>query len=984
MGTAAPDQPSHPSGHAEPEKLLDELVDGFRSTADSVIPWFLDQMPRMYFQDTDHETQLSHLRAIVAAQSSDRTLDLTVVNDEGSVWTTLRSDDSPGVLAEIVKNLPMDSSLRAAKVHTSGDGRLVLDTFEFGEPEPFDDQDPEQRQKLESTIEWAAEHRPDWSTDDIRAHFDNCAADYIRTLTPLRISHHHELFTRVSGTDGTIVEMEPESDPNLCRITVVFGNARTRTSLERCASLLARHRISVVRAYLDVVQDPNFGVVTYVGFVVKGPDGSAIEPESELWTRVRKDLTRVKWVHYEVLELLSRHPGSHIGLTEIQLGLSHLVHQVLGPRARFEFTRERVLGSVEANLGLSTRVAQLFKSRFDPRAPMDDAAFETSAAELAEDIDRLASSETSRTVLQTMLDAVRYSLRTNYHVHGRFGLAIRLDPSFLTNDERPELPFGVFFVHGRGFDGFHVRFQDIARGGLRVVMPRTAAQHARENERLYDEVYGLSFAQQLKNKDIPEGGAKAAILLEPGAGIDRCVKAFVNSILDLITDEETTKSQIVDRSGIDELIYLGPDENITPKHIDWIVRRARLRGYSLPTAFMSSKPGAGINHKVYGVTSEGVNVFLEAGLRSVGIDPRNQPFTVKITGGPDGDVAGNMIRILDRDYGGNAKIVAIGDGSGSGEDPDGFATEELMRLFEQALPIADFDRAKLGPRGRIVSVDEPDGPQLRNTLHNRVVADAFIPAGGRPATIHAGNWQEFLQEDGTPTAKVISEGANLFLTPEARENLCDAGCVIFKDSSANKCGVICSSFEIGACMILDEKEFLDIKTDFVDEVLDRLRDLARFEAQLLTTERQRHPEASLPHLSIKLSRIINNAAPAIMASIPEWSPEDLDLGRQLVRDHLPEILRKTGGDRVWTKLPERYLHWMMAKRLASVITYREGIDFLDGLEANAIADLGIRYLREEDRIRSIISELESADIPDRETVIRRLRLGGVRAGLWTP
>ena len=91
--------------------------------------------------------------------------------------------------------------------------------------------------------------------------------------------------------------------------------------------------------------------MTYVGFVVKGPDGKAIDPESELWSRVRKDLTRVKWVHYEVLELLSRHPGTHIGLTEIQLGLSHLVHQVLGPRARFEFTRERIRGSVEANLG---------------------------------------------------------------------------------------------------------------------------------------------------------------------------------------------------------------------------------------------------------------------------------------------------------------------------------------------------------------------------------------------------------------------------------------------------------------------------------------------------------------------------------------------------------------------------------------------------------------------------------------------------------
>ena len=75
-----------------------------------------------------------------------------------------------------------------------------------------------------------------------------------------------------------------------------------------------------------------------------------------------------------------------------------------------------------------------------------------------------------------------------------------------------------------------------------------------------------------------------------------------------------------------------------------------------------------------------------------------------------------------------------------------------MRLFEEALPIADFDRSKLGPNGRITSGEEPDGDQLRNTLHNRIVADAFVPAGGRPATIHAGNWKDFLQPDGTPSA----------------------------------------------------------------------------------------------------------------------------------------------------------------------------------------------------------------------------------------
>lgn len=60
---------------------------------------------------------------------------------------------------------------------------------------------------------------------------------------------------------------------------------------------------------------------------------------------------------------------------------------------------------------------------------------------------------------------------------------------------------------------------------------------------------------------------------------------------------------------------------------------------------MSSKPDAGINHKVYGVTSEGVQVFLDQLLRFAGRAPGERPFTVKITGGPDGDVAGNAIKV---------------------------------------------------------------------------------------------------------------------------------------------------------------------------------------------------------------------------------------------------------------------------------------------------------------------------------------------------
>ena len=169
----------------------------------------------------------------------------------------------------------------------------------------------------------------------------------------------------------------------------------------------------------------------------------------------------------------------------------------------------------------------------------------------------------------------------------------------------------------------------------------------------------------------------------------------------------------------------------------------------------------------------------------------------------------------------------MADGSGVGEDPDGLDHTELLRLFTEALPIAAFDPKKLGTHGAVVPVDAPGGVMLRNTLHNRVKADAFVPGGGRPATINEGNWRDYLTKDGKPSAPIIVEGANLFLTPEARRELFKAGCLIFKDSSANKCGVICSSYEIGASMLLDEQSFMAIKDQFVEEVLEKLRALAK-------------------------------------------------------------------------------------------------------------------------------------------------------------
>ena len=288
--------------------------------------------------------------------------------------------------------------------------------------------------------------------------------------------------------------------------------------------------------------------------------------------------------------------------------------------------------------------------------------------------------------------------------------------------------------------------------------------------------------------------------------IRKSVKAFSDALLDLNTTDKTVKAQIVDYYGKDELIYLGPDENIIPEDITWMTNRAKYRGYPIPRAFISSKPDAGINHKVYGVTSEGVAVFADVALRSEGFDPCSKPFTIKVTGGTDGDVAGNIIKIMHREYGDNALVVGICDATAVIEDKEGIDMQELLRLVKEELPLNNFLNTKRTTT--FMTADSQEGIRARNSMHNRVQADVFIPAGGRPNTINENNWKEYLDDNGNPSSKLIVEGANLFITPEACQLLFDnAGVVVGKYSSANKCGVICSSYEIIASMLLETEEF---------------------------------------------------------------------------------------------------------------------------------------------------------------------------------
>lgn len=1000
----------------------------------------MDNMPAAYFRAVDEQDRLQHLSAVAALVNAQHP-EVMLHSEDQKVFSHIRSGANfPGRLANVLDQLPIHvdgAELARVKIFTAHDDSLGLDVFRFGRQAPFTGATPEERAARDDIQRFVADLQagkyadqpgypapgPHFAPEKVDEYLGYCNSNYVRFSQPRRVAAQLALYNTVRGTEGVVVDVEhgweSRSDENKLAsnsgvpqsmLTIAASNVLAKGFMQKAATYLGLNQLNVVRAHLDVVKDPSnsnghsnshgSGHVVMLRILVQ-PSKEALDAQREFeWSKITGNLKYLKWCDDRPVKLTLQHPDLGLSKAEIIYAYGNLLHGVLARKDPFAYSLNRIMETLEhpQHLPLAAKAADLFQRKFDPQhAKMSEEEQAEAAQALKVEIRQNVEQEDSIELLNAMVDAVTGTLRTNKYVRDRYALALRLDPSVMGyGTVGKELPYGVFFIYGRRFKGFHVRFRDIARGGLRVVYPGSTDAHGLESARQFNEAYNLAFAQQLKNKDIPEGGSKAVVLCDPIVGpigdlaprdfiIRKSVKAFSDALLDLNTTDEEVKSHIVDYYNRDELIYLGPDENIIPDDITWMTKRAAYRGYPIPRAFISSKPDAGINHKVYGVTSEGVIVFADVALRSQGIDPTKQPFTVKITGGTDGDVAGNAIKILNRQYGENVRVVGICDGTGVVEDPAGLDMSELMRLVDHSLPLSDFDSSKLGKTGVFHDVSTQEGVRARNSMHNRVKSDLFIPAGGRPNTINENNWQQFVGEDGKPSSPLIVEGANLFITPEARQLLFDeAGVVIVKDSSANKCGVVCSSYEILASMLLETDEFLKVKPELVQDVVDKLRSLAKVEAQLLFREYKKNPHAALPPSSERISRAIIRVHDAVLAGFNSLGDDDQEVLFSLVEEHLPKKLAEVARDRVRKQVPLAYIESIVAASLASKIVYREGLQFTEALPEDNLSAVALQYLKQEKKVERLAKALRSSDLADRDVIADLLERGGVRAGIDTP
>lgn len=770
-----------------------------------------------------------------------------------------------------------------------------------------------------------------------------CVIDplFVRSLSTERLILALHMFYRARSRDYCQYEARyneewkksKEETPSL-RIVLAWRNTPKHRFLYRLAKTIYRHKLKIMRVTASYADPYSKDSTLIMSLGLHGIKGKAAWEEADIHDFLQEMVTLKYFPDGDEIEKVFVEPGLLRGnIGNLLRAAANFVHQTLVHADINLYTLSNVEEGLCRHPELTIEICRAFELKFHPKQHNLD-EYKRVREKFLMLVNHLDTGneryDTRRkNILKQAMQFVDYTLKTNFYRNNKSAFCFRLDPRYLNyvpynrREKFPELPYGIFFMQGMHFIGFHIRFKDLSRGGLRTVFPQRYEQMVSERNNVFLECYNLSYTQQKKNKDIPEGGSKGVIFLEPyeqmltevqiyrkelmGAGleegeIDEILKgykkqqkieylyqtqrAYIHSFLTLVNcDEEgiLKAKHVIDYLKKPEYIYLGPDENMHNVMIEWIAETSKRCQYKPGVAFISSKPSAGINHKEYGVTSLGVNVYMEEVLRYMKIDPKKDPFTIKISGGPDGDVAGNQILNLYKHYPMTAKLLAITDVSGTIYDPKGLDLSILADLFKESKPLAAYPPKKLNDggflldlqtkkeqtalaqktlcwrkeRGKLIEkwLSGSDMNHLfRHNLH-QVETDIFIPAGGRPRTLNDTNWQDFLVK-GKPSSKAIVEGANLYLTPVARRELEKLGVIIIKDSSANKGGVICSSMEILAGLTMSEEDFLKNKNELMPQILSIIEEKARDEAELLLKARDETGEY-LTDLSDQVSERIN-------------------------------------------------------------------------------------------------------------------------------
>ena len=191
-------------------------------------------------------------------------------------------------------------------------------------------------------------------------------------------------------------------------------------------------------------------------------------------------------------------------LTDIdcQEAFSERIHE----SNKFTYVERIIMDVVLANPDLIKFLYQLFEEKFAPSFSKDlDLNRLTAKEHILES--RFMDYPIGYDIFKFMFKFIPDVYKTNFYKPEKRSFSFRMDNRILDSMVFKQPVFGIFFVNGHYARGTHLRADDIARGGLRLIRV-TPSNHSKElnNAVLLNYALGPK-AQRLKHKDIGESGS---------------------------------------------------------------------------------------------------------------------------------------------------------------------------------------------------------------------------------------------------------------------------------------------------------------------------------------------------------------------------------------------------------------------------------------------------------------------------------------------
>ncbi|MEV6932004.1 NAD-glutamate dehydrogenase, partial [Dactylosporangium sp. NPDC051485] len=463
------------------------------------------------------------------------------------------------------------------------------------------------------------------------------------------------------------------------------------------------------------------------------------------------------------------------------------------------FSQDYMETTLLAYPAIASKLVALFAARFDPRLQLSEVTRSVQSKELITainaDLDQVTSLDQDR-ILRSFLHLIQATLRTSFFQRGDGGrpksyTAFKLDPQSIPDLPAPRPRFEIF-VYSPRFEGVHLRFGSVARGGLRW-------SDRREDFRT--EILGLVKAQMVKNAVIVPTGAKGGFVLKEKPG-DRdeavaCYQLFISALLDVTDNLDGGKivapPDVVRHDPDDPYLVVAADKG-TATFSDIANEISVKYGFWLGDAFASGG-SAGYDHKRMGITARGAWESVKRHFRELGVDTQTTEFTAVGVGDMSGDVFGNGM-LLSR----HIRLVAAFDHRHIFIDPSPDAAasyEERSRLF--GLPRSswdDYDRSKISAGGGVyprtaksIALSEEaraalgiagDGLLTPNDLMHAILSapvdlfwnggiGTYVKSTGESHADVGDKANDYVRVNGRELrAKVVGEGGNLGLTQRGR------------------------------------------------------------------------------------------------------------------------------------------------------------------------------------------------------------------------